>query len=414
MRLSLLDNRRNFLLYLDEDKVIPKYTVTWKNWDGTVIETDEGVLEGGLPAFNSQTPTKVSTQTIRYEFDGWEPEVVHVTGDAIYTAKFREVPITYQISWLNYNGSLIKMEEVNAGIKPSYSGTTPAKPSTTQYRYEFNGWTPTIETAYADASYTAVFTELPNTVTAIFTKATKDGGGTLQTVTVDYNTTPNYTSALPTTTRGNTTDFTFIGWEPALGPITQDTTYVAKFQDNRSLTVQFLVRDLEEYISDGDPVLTEVNVTWLNWDGSLLELDRDVPIGTTPTYNGATPTRPAVPGYTYAFNGWDKEIVPLAGYTTYTATYNEIIETHKATFVKASADGGGTLQTINAVPYNTTPDYTAATPTTSKGTAEVFPFVGWDPPLGPMTADTTYTAVFDDLRPYTVKFLDRSITEYEG
>ena len=96
------------------------------------------------------------------------------------------------------------------------------------------------------------------------------------------------------------------------------------------------------------------------------------------------------------------------------ATYTEVVETHKATFVKASADGGGTLQTINAVPYNTTPNYTAATPTTSKGTAEVFPFIGWDPPLGPMIQDTTYTAVFDDLRPYTVKFLDRSITEYEG
>ena len=415
MRLSFLKNNRFQLLqFLDAGEPIPKYTVIWKNWDGSIIETDEGVLEGGLPAYNSPTPTKPSTQTIRYEFDGWEPAVTHVTSDAVYTAKFREVQIKYQISWLNYDGSLIKMEEVNAGTKPSYSGTPPTKPSTTQYRYEFNGWTTTIETAYADASYTAVFTELPNTVPATFTKATKDGGGTLQTVTVDYNTTPNYAAALPTTTRGNATDFTFIGWEPALGPITQNTTYVAKFQDNRPLTVQFLVRDLEEYISDGDPVLTEANVIWKNWDGDVLELDKDVPIGTTPTYNGETPTRAAVPGYTYTFAGWDKQIVPLTGFTTYTATFTEVIETHKATFVKASADGGGTLQTINAVNYGAIPVYTAATPTTTKGTAEVFPFVGWNPPLGPMTADTTYTAVFDDLRPYTVRFLDRSITEYEA
>lgn len=95
MRLSFLRrNRLKLLRYFDSDATIPKYTVIWKNWDGTVIETDTGVLEGGLPTFNGPTPTKSSTQTTRYEFDGWDPEVVHVTGDATYTAKFEEVPIT--------------------------------------------------------------------------------------------------------------------------------------------------------------------------------------------------------------------------------------------------------------------------------------------------------------------------------
>ena len=414
MRLSLLDDRRKFLLLLDEDKVIPKYTVTWKNWDGTVLETDEKVLEGGMPDYGGAIPTKPSTQTVRYEFDGWEPAVTHVTGDTVYTAKFKEIIITYQISWLNYDGSLIKMEEVNAGTTPSYSGTIPTKPSTTQHRYEFNGWTPTIVTAYADASYMATFTELPNTVTVTFVRDTADGGGTLDTQTINYGETPVYSKAEPTTTKGVAPSFTFAGWDPPLGPVTKNTTFTAVFIDNRPYTVRFLERSLTEYISDGDPVLTEANVIWKNWDGTLLELDRDVPIGTTPTYNGPTPTKDPIPGHTYTFKGWDKEIVPLTGYTTYTATFNDIIETHKATFVKASADGGGTLQRINAVPYNTTPNYTAATPTTSKGTAEVFPFVRWDPPLGPMITDTTYTAVFDDLRPYTVRFLDRSIMEYEG
>ena len=413
MRLSLLDDRRKFLLLLDEDKVIPKYTVTWKNWDGTILETDEKVLEGGIPDYGGAIPAKPSTQTVRYEFDGWEPSVTHVTGDTVYTAKFKEITITYQISWLNYDSSLIKMEEVNAGTVPSYSGTTPTKPSTTQYRYEFNGWTPTIVEAYADASYTAIFTELPNTVTATFVKDSSDGGGTIKTVTVNYGETPVFGSADPTSTKGVPPEITFEGWEPALGPITQNTTYTAVFKDNRPYTVQFLARTIDEY-TDIHEAMTEANVTWLNWDGSLLELDRDVPIGTTPTYNGPTPTKDPIPGHTYTFKGWDKEVVPLTGYTTYTATFNDIIETHKATFVKASADGGGTLQTINAVPYNTTPNYTAATPTTTKGNATMYPFVGWDPPLGPMTQDTTYTAVFDDLRPYTVKFLDRSITEYEG
>lgn len=413
MRLSLLDNRRNFLLYLDEDKVIQKYTVTWKNWDGSDLYVDTKAAKGGIPGYAGPTPTKPATQTVSYEFAGWTPSVVAVTGNTTYTATFTEIPIMVQVQWLNYDSSVIKIEEVQAGTKPIYSGTNPTKPSTTQYRYNFTGWSPNPVVIYEDTVYTAQFQEVPNTVTATFIKDSSDGGGTIKTVTVNYGETPVFGSSDPTSTKGIPPEITFEGWEPALGPITQNTTYTAVFKDNRPYTVQFLARTISEY-TDVHEALTEANVTWLNWDGSLLELDRDVPIGTIPSYDGATPTRPAVPGYTYTFAGWDKQIVPLTGYTTYTATYTEVVETHKAIFIKASADGGGTLQTINAVPYNTTPNYTAATPTTSKGTAEVFPFVGWDPPLGPMTADTTYTAVFDDLRPYTVRFLDRSITEYEG
>lgn len=344
MRLSLLDNRRKVLLYLDENKTIPKYTVTWKNWDGSDLYVDTAAPEGGIPA---------------------------------------------------------------------YAGPTPTKPSTTQYRYNFTGWNPNPAIIYEDTVYTAQFQELPNTVTATYVKDSSDGGGTIKTITVNYGETPVYDGAAPTTTKGTAEIFPFEGWEPELGPITADTVYTAKFGDLRPYAVKFLARDIKEY-TDTHEALTEANVTWLNWDGELLELDKDVPIGTTPTYNGATPTRPAVPGYIYTFAGWDKQIVPLTGFTTYTATYTEVIETHKATFVKASADGGGTLQTINAVPYNTTPNYTAATPTTTKGDATMFPFIGWDPPLGPMITDTTYTAVFDDLRPYAVRFLARDITEYEG
>ena len=248
MRLSLLDNRRNFLLYLDEDKVIPKYTVTWKNWDGTDLYVDTKAAEGGIPAYAGPTPTKPATQTVRYEFAGWTPSVVAVTGNATYTATFTEVPIMVQVQWLNYDSSVIKMEEVQAGTKPTYSGTNPTKPSTTQYRYNFTGWSPNPSVIYEDAVYTARFQEVPNTVTATFVKDSSDGGGTLQAATnVTYGTAPSYTGATPTTTKGSPPDFTFYGWNPPLGPITQNTTFVAVFKDNRSYTVQFLARTIKEY-----------------------------------------------------------------------------------------------------------------------------------------------------------------------
>jgi len=163
MRLSLLDNRRNLLLYLDEDKVIPKYTVTWKNWDGTELYVDTQAAEGGIPAYVGPTPTKPATQTVRYEFAGWTPSVVAVTGNTTYTATFTEVPIIVQVQWLNYDSSVIKMEEVQAGTKPTYSGTAPTKPSTAQYRYNFTGWSPSPAVIYEDMVYTAQFQEVPNT-----------------------------------------------------------------------------------------------------------------------------------------------------------------------------------------------------------------------------------------------------------
>ena len=224
MRLSLLDDRRKFLLLLDEDKVIPKYTVTWKNWDGTNLYVDTKAPEGGVPAYTGPTPTKPATQTVRYEFAGWEPAVTAVTGDTTYTAIFSEVPIMVQVQWLNYDSSVIKTEEVQAGTKPTYSGTTPTKPSTTQYRYNFTGWSPSPAVIYEDTVYTAQFQEAPNTVTATFVKDSSDGGGTLQAATI-----------------------TFYGWNPPLGPITQNTTFVAVFKDNRSYTVQFLARTIKEY-----------------------------------------------------------------------------------------------------------------------------------------------------------------------
>ena len=62
-------------------------------------------------------------------------------------------------------------------------------------------------------------------------------------------------------------------------------------------------------------------ITWLNYDGEILEVDNRVIEGVTPHYDGAIPTRPDDGQYSYTFSGWTPELAPAHGNQEYTATY---------------------------------------------------------------------------------------------
>ena len=70
------------------------YTVTWKNDDGSVLETDTGVAYGDMPSYDGTTPSKASTAQYKYTFKGWSPELSAVTDDVTYTATYTQTEIT--------------------------------------------------------------------------------------------------------------------------------------------------------------------------------------------------------------------------------------------------------------------------------------------------------------------------------
>lgn len=78
------------------------YTVTWKNHDGTVLETDTGVTYGTTPTYNGATPGQAEDENFTYTFGGWSPALEAVTGDAEYTAQFtaisKRVEPTYTVT----------------------------------------------------------------------------------------------------------------------------------------------------------------------------------------------------------------------------------------------------------------------------------------------------------------------------
>lgn len=79
-----------------------KYTITFKNEDGTVLE-EKQVDYGTEPVYKGETPAKPYTNRNHYTFHNvWSPEITIVTGDAEYTAQFTESRHSYSYY---FNGS---------------------------------------------------------------------------------------------------------------------------------------------------------------------------------------------------------------------------------------------------------------------------------------------------------------------
>ena len=72
-----------------DDKTDSKFTITWVNYDGTILEVDEDVAYGTLPTYDGVTPYKPSEGDIDFTFNGWYPEVTNATYDATYVAQFK-------------------------------------------------------------------------------------------------------------------------------------------------------------------------------------------------------------------------------------------------------------------------------------------------------------------------------------
>ena len=114
--------------------LINSYTVVWKNYDGTVLETDT-VNYGVVPTYDGETPTKPADAQYTYTFSGWSPEVASVTGDATYTATYSNLANTYTISYVLNGG-------INSSNNPSdYTIESPViLDNASRTGYLFDGW----------------------------------------------------------------------------------------------------------------------------------------------------------------------------------------------------------------------------------------------------------------------------------
>ncbi len=336
------------------------YTIQFVNYDGTVLQRCE-VTEGLTPEYTGETPTKAATVEHTYTFAGWTPEIVPVTENATYTATYTEKIRTYQIRFLNYDGTELQSSQVEYGALPEYTGETPARPSTEQYNYVFDGWTPEIVNVTEDASYTATYTSILRQYTVTFL----DWDGTLlNEQVVDFG------SAAIAPAAPVREGYTFIGWDKDFSNVQSDLIVTAQYTRN---TVYY-------------------TITFVNDDGTVLQTSQ-VEEGTMPEYTGDTPTKQETDEFRYFFESWTPEIVPATADATYTATYTAKTRHYYIQFVNYD---GAVLQS-SLVAYGTMPEYTGETPTKPSDQYDYI-FAGWTPEVIAVTGFATYTATYTEQR----------------
>lgn len=112
-----------------------QYTVTFKNYDGTILESKKW-NEGETPTC-SVTPTHPDDEANTYSFIGWTPEIVPVTADAVYTAVFEATPVvlpSFTVTFYDWDDTVLSQQSVTQGE----NATPPQTP--TRAGYVFTGW----------------------------------------------------------------------------------------------------------------------------------------------------------------------------------------------------------------------------------------------------------------------------------
>lgn len=171
------------------------YTITWKNYNGAVLDTDS-VAYGDVPHYTGSTPTRPSSGGTTYTFVGWSPTPYAANSNQEYVAQYTS-STSYTIRWLNYDGTVLETDTVTGGTVPTFNGNTPTKPDDANYGYEFVGWSPTPYNADSDQDYTAQFT---TTSLTTYTLSVTVNGALLSTATAYTGGSPDWNEVtLPAT-----------------------------------------------------------------------------------------------------------------------------------------------------------------------------------------------------------------------
>ncbi len=158
-----------------------KYDVKFEDAEGNIIGEVQNIEYGSTPTVPETNPSKPSSDGKDYVFAGWSPDPTKgITGETVYTPIFNEVGQTFTVTFYDEDGTTVlqTLTKVPYNTTPAYTGETPTKAETEDYKYDFDGWTPALAPVTADAVYTATYksTYKPKAVTDTFKYTDAESG----------------------------------------------------------------------------------------------------------------------------------------------------------------------------------------------------------------------------------------------
>ena len=363
-----------------DDEIVPgweekRFTITWQNWDGTIIQTTNkageladnySVTYGTEAVFLGTNPTRTATVDYTYDFTGWSPALGPVTKDVTYTATYQQKQRKYTIIFCEEGGTEIERHFLARDEVPVCDNV----PTKTGHILK---WNPSVGPVTGDQIYEATWLDEPPTQFDITFRnydgalLKQDDGTTDAVYTVNKDQMPAYDGAVPAKPATSEFTYSFTGWQPALVGATEDATYVAQFEE----------------------VAKKYTVIFQDENGTEIER-HDYSYGETPVCS-ATPTKANTAEFTYSF-AWTPQIQTVMADATYQAVFTPTTNKYTVT-LQCNLPGACTFAGAGIYDYGTSVSI-VATP------AEGYEFVKWqeragDADLGEqsITGDITLTAV---------------------
>lgn len=363
------------------------FTATFKNHDGTVLQT-VNVEHGGTPKYTGSTPTKPSTAEYSYSFSGWNPSIGAITSNITYTAQFTATKRKYTINTSATNGV------VSGGGTYEY-GTSITLTASPADGYKFEKWSdgntqnPRGITVTGNATYTAQFTE--NKYTIAFNGNGNTGGSMSSLTNVGYDDSKTLTANAFTKT-----GYTFNGWNTKAdgsGTSYADKATVSKLTDKNGATVTLYAK----WKANSYTIKFNAN----GGSGSMSDLAMTYGTAKNLTAIGFTRTG-------YDFLGWSKSSTATTATYADKASVNNLATSGTVTLyaiwkvktyiitVKSNNDSYGTVSGDGTYNHGSTATLIAAP-------KEGYEFIKWSDGVTSasrtviVTENVTYTAVFEKI-----------------
>ncbi len=285
------------------DIVLPAYEITFVNWDGTELQKGN-VNTNTIPVYTGSTPTKDPIADVAFEFEGWTPDLAPVDGEAVYTAKFREKPATYTITFMDATGEGEPVQ-IGEALTLGYGETPicpapPTKAPTEEFYYTVI-WSPLITAVTGNATYTATGFAAHKNTCRLTVSAGANGKVALDDSEEVLSAVYEYGSTATIEATATAEGYSFKRWSDG------------NTDNPRTVTVNAAISLTAEF------ALNQYEITWNN-EGSALIEKTTVNHGAIPSH--VAPTKATDASNTYSFAGWTPTPVAATTNTTYTATFN--------------------------------------------------------------------------------------------